>query len=125
MGHFDAMVDGLINGILAERKRRKDEAASMAMTANNMFGNIAGFIEELRPRLSETFADESPEISLSAWEMTGTGATSTLRLKKAAGERQIKLACVFGAAGVTIDGRTVPCRDSMHLIAAEIERFFT
>ena len=29
------------------------------------------------------------------------------------------------SVNITIDGRTVPSRDSMHLLAAEIERFFT
>src|ERR1700733_5560408 len=107
MERFDQPVNTIMARIAAARSTKQDEANSLAMTADSMFGNVRMMIEELRPRLAEKLPELKPEISMSGWTQKPTkdGAISTLKLETATATKEIPLEITFGRADVSIDGK--------------------
>jgi hypothetical protein len=124
MGQFDHVVESIIAQISTIQERRRQDAESLATTADNMFGRVGLMIQELQPRLTQSVPDQKPKVSLSGWVKTENGATNTLKLKSATSEKDIPLGITFGQATVTVAGESVPSDKCLNSLAKEIMRFF-
>ena len=124
MGHFDGTVEKIIGEISKRQETRKAEATRLVTTAENIFGNIGLLVGELEPALSERFSELKPSITMGSWTKAGNGATAFIRMKKAASERDIKLALEFGNPEVKINGNGVPQNEVKDHIVAAIITFF-
>ena len=126
MGKLDGTVAKILDTIARSHQARKDDAESLAASAEKKFSNVSTLVRELKPALVEKFPDLEPDVQIGNWTRSGVDAVNTIRLKrKGKGrEQSINLRMNSGRPEVDIDGRRVPQQEILNTISAAIARFF-
>ncbi len=126
MGKFDYEINNAVERISAVKRERAQEAASIAQTAENMFG-AGELVQGLQAALAKRFSDQKLSASLGTWTKTANGAANKLTLKDAATgkERDIELEFEFGRADVMINRKIVTMDKKLSVLLGEIVNFFS